>query len=848
MIRPDSAARRDAEDSGADVQAWIQQLASDDPIGPPDDESAPAGADANESGTSSQPGMADEVSADPAPRRRGWRGLRTGRRRADEPVPADEPNAPDATVADDTDEPAATDPSTDDTAGTDARVPATHHAPPGEPAAARHAPPGEPVAARRAAPGAPQDPVTEGRPGTQRTAPDEPTESRRDEPTEAGHGKPTGARRAGFGVPEGKRRATSGRRHLAPGEAVKPSDEPAQRATSDEPATEETQHATTGEPEAQAGDGRADPLAVPRRHGRPADSPSSAKAPADLAVEATRGRHLDAPPERDAPTDSDARGNGDARGGGDARGAAVRLAALAEFVAATEDSVPADRLAPARELIGRAGERLELSDRHTVVVLAGTTGSGKSSLFNALSGLDLSRVGVRRPTTAELHGCVWDPDGAPELLDWLGVPERRRTVRESVLDGDAQKALRGLILLDLPDFDSVEEAHRAEVDRLVGVVDLVIWVVDPQKYADRTLHEKYLSPLVARAASTAVVLNQADRLSAVDADRCAEDLGRLLVEDGLGSVPLHLTSARTGAGVAELRTVLAGAVRDRRAAARRVAADLDVVAADLTDLAPPDADDALAVEERAGAGLPDRVAELAGVPGLLDVAEQDYRRRARRATGWLFVRWAFGGRNVRRQLEQERYDLDWLDDPASRTAEKPAAAPAGGQRRFGLAGVLRGYLDAVAGHLPAAWLGAARTAVATQAPGLVDRLSRLTAIATRPVRPGWWLAVTVVQWVFGGCAVVGAVGLVAAAFGYAPLPVALPLLLLLGGLALGVLLAVAAVPLVRAGAREHRRATEMQLRSAVVAAATSCVREPVRAELTAYERARATLRTVRSGR
>jgi GTPase Era involved in 16S rRNA processing len=593
-----------------------------------------------------------------------------------------------------------------------------------------------------------------------------------------------------------------------------------------------------GEPVgAEAGDA---PRPESPTEGTPAIPGAPAARTRETAAQPTR--HLDRVRERTAATD------------GDTRDAAARLRALAEFVSATEDRVPAARLAPARELIGRAGERLELSDRHTVVVLAGTTGSGKSSLFNAVSGLDLSRVGVRRPTTSELHGCVWDPDGAPELLDWLGVPERRRTVRESVLDGDAQKALRGLILLDLPDFDSVEEAHRAEVDRLVGVVDLVVWVVDPQKYADRTLHEKYLSPLVARESSTAVVLNQVDRLSPADAERCAEDLGRLLVEDGLGAVPLHLTSARTGAGVAELRTVLARAVADRRAAARRVASDLDAVAAGLADLAPPDgADDALAVEERTGADLPNRLAELAGVPGLLDVSEQDYRRRARRATGWLFVRWALGGRDVRRQLEQERYDLDWLDDPATRS-RAAAESPSRGQRRFGVAGILRGYLDAVAGHLPESWLGAARTAVATHASALVERLSRLAAVATRPVRPGWWLGMTVAQWVFGGCAVAGAVWLLAAAlsgpFGYpaVPTPFALPVVLLLGGLALGALLALAAVPLVRAGAREYRRAREAELRSAVADAATSCVREPVRAELTAYERARATLRTVRSGR
>jgi hypothetical protein len=47
---------------------------------------------------------------------------------------------------------------------------------------------------------------------------------------------------------------------------------------------------------------------------------------------------------------------------------------------------PKSELAAARALVERAGERLALSRTHTVVALAGSTGSGKSSIFNALAG------------------------------------------------------------------------------------------------------------------------------------------------------------------------------------------------------------------------------------------------------------------------------------------------------------------------------------------------------------------------------------------------------------------------------------------------------------------------------
>ena len=78
----------------------------------------------------------------------------------------------------------------------------------------------------------------------------------------------------------------------------------------------------------------------------------------------------------------------------------ARLAALREAVEATEGRLDPDLLARAGSVLERAEGRLALAGDHTVVALAGATGSGKSSLFNALAGSSLSQVGVRRPTTS----------------------------------------------------------------------------------------------------------------------------------------------------------------------------------------------------------------------------------------------------------------------------------------------------------------------------------------------------------------------------------------------------------------------------------------------------------------
>ena len=89
----------------------------------------------------------------------------------------------------------------------------------------------------------------------------------------------------------------------------------------------------------------------------------------------------------------------------------------------------------AATIVQRAGTRLRLSPEHTVVAIAGATGSGKSSTFNALTGLDLAAVGVRRPTTSWASACIWGgPEGAEDLLEWMGIPLRHQTTRDSMLD------------------------------------------------------------------------------------------------------------------------------------------------------------------------------------------------------------------------------------------------------------------------------------------------------------------------------------------------------------------------------------------------------------------------------
>ncbi len=259
----------------------------------------------------------------------------------------------------------------------------------------------------------------------------------------------------------------------------------------------------------------------------------------------------------------------------------ARLASLHELTRigsrrSGPDGFPPALLNEAEMLLRRSGERMRMSASHTVVALAGGTGSGKSSLFNALAGAAFSPPGVTRPTTRHSHACVWGMEGAAPLLDWLGVQRRHRYARASALD-EGEASMTGLLLLDLPDHDSVVTGSAALVDRLVKMADMLVWVLDPLKYADASVHRRYLVPLAGHAAVTTVVLNQCDTLSPDQIDDCRTDLRRLLDSEGLAETHVLMTSATTGLGLNELQRVLADSVAARRAVTDRITADIDAL-------------------------------------------------------------------------------------------------------------------------------------------------------------------------------------------------------------------------------------------------------------------------------
>lgn len=517
-----------------------------------------------------------------------------------------------------------------------------------------------------------------------------------------------------------------------------------------------------------------------------------------------------------------------------------RLTALAEAVELAESRLDPPVVEEARGVVGKAGARLGLGVEQTVVALAGPTGVGKSLLFNALTGTELASVSRRRPTTSSGQAATWGDD-ADALLDWLEIDRRHR------LDGDG---LAGLVLLDLPDFDSVELAHRLEVDRLVALADLVVWVVEPQKYADASLHERYLRPLSSHAAAMAVVLNQADLLSDGESEAWKKDALRLLREDGLRQVPLVVVSARTGAGLGDLRRLLAERVSAREAAVSRLAADVDAAARRLAESC--GAGKAPGIDGADRKRLVTALEGAAGVPEVVRTVEAAHRRRGTLATGWPFVRWI-------RRLRPDplrRLRLPETPKPEVRTSRPPPSDVQHAQVET----AARKLADGAAAGLPPPWPRLVREAATARGEDLADQLDRAVAGADLHVgRPRWWRAAGLLQRLLGVSVIVGMLWLLAlAVLGYLrvddviPVPevrdVPIPTWLLVGGALAGIVLAFLARLANGAGARRRSRAAGRSLRKRVEVVAQELVLEPVESELDVHARLRAALATAAGGR
>ncbi|MFE3328488.1 GTPase [Streptomyces sp. NPDC059176] len=514
----------------------------------------------------------------------------------------------------------------------------------------------------------------------------------------------------------------------------------------------------------------------------------------------------------------------------------TRLDALRELVGLSCTRVDSALLDEAGRVLDEAASRQQLSSEHTVVAIAGASGSGKSTLFNALAGVPVSETGLRRPTTSAPIALSWS-DGAGGLLDRLAIPGRLR--RRPLAGGSGDEALQGLILVDLPDHDSALTVHRDQVDRVLALVDAVIWVVDPEKYADAALHERYLRPLAGHAEVTFIVLNQIDRLPGEAADQVLDDLRRLLDEDGMalgehgepGATVLAL-SALTGEGMGELRELLGRFVQDRTAAARRISADVDAAAARLRSAYV--ADGRTGLGERAREDFAARLAVAVGATAFGEEAERQWLRNAGRACGTPWSRlWRW-------------YERTRVPGGVPPQAPEPVEEELTARQRVEQA--VRTVADEAAQGLPAPWAQAVREAAVRGADGLPETLDELAVKMStqrgRPPRPAWWPAAVLAQAAMTLLQIFGGLWLVGQIVGVLE-PALLPaVLVMLGGIIGGPLVEWASTAASRGPARRYGQEAERRLREAAAASGRAMVLDPVAAELLRYREVRDQYSTV----
>ena len=400
---------------------------------------------------------------------------------------------------------------------------------------------------------------------------------------------------------------------------------------------------------------------------------------------------------------------------------------------------------------------------------------------------------------------------------------------------------------------------------MAGKVDVLVWVLDPEKYADGVVHRDFLIPMAAHAEVMVVVLNQVDRLDPESRDAVLADLRRILDREGLGAVSVIPVSARTGQGVETLARAVASVASNRLASAQSLAAHARRAASELGErtglIAPsgrgaptPGPVDQQEPQVRHSlTALRQAAASLAGVDVVSQAVEGSDRHRASTRVGWFWLRWI--GHLRRDPLRALHLGTGRPPAPRSADAEQsdgatgsgvidltslPPAGPAATGRLRSSAHV---YAVAACSALP----GDLAAQAVLRSDERAERLAEPLELAVAQVdygtwkRPVWWKAANVLQWVTALAALIGGLWLVAIhvledylllisidvpRWGTVPWPT----VLLLGGLLIGLVLAGLGTFLSGLQARRHRRRIIERLRRATDEVIDVELVEPLRTE------------------
>ena len=155
--------------------------------------------------------------------------------------------------------------------------------------------------------------------------------------------------------------------------------------------------------------------------------------------------------------------------------------------------------------------------RPLIVAFMGGTGVGKSSLLNRLAGKAIAKAGIERPTSREVTLFHHQDIAIQHLPEKLPIEKIRIAQHED-------ESKKNIVWIDMPDFDSTEQSNKALVFEWLPHIDVLIYVVSPERYRDEKAWRLLMSE--GNRHAWLFVLNQWDRGQQAQYEDFKQQLGK----------------------------------------------------------------------------------------------------------------------------------------------------------------------------------------------------------------------------------------------------------------------------------------------------------------------------------